>query len=301
MAEVLHLYLPSPMREDAEAGKVNIINLIGNVVGRAGWRLAFHADTEAEREKAPNRSGYALFHMTEPFGARCLTLRRAYFYPFWQIEATAGRGRFDVARKSFEPGTVEPAQAKAFVRRWRPKLLGDRRITSENFVFMPLQGRLSEHRSFQAMSPLDMIAATLEALPRHRIVATLHPKESYSDADLVALDKLSQAHHRFRLASEAGEDLLSRCKYVVTQNSALALTGFFAEKPAVLFAEIDFHHIAGSVPKLGLAPAFDRLGAQSPDFAAYLFWFFRLNCINGGAPEAEGQILARLRAHDWPL
>lgn len=298
---VLHLYLAPAMRADAEAGQVNIVNRIAAAVAPAGLRLAFHDDTEAERQKAARRAGWSLFHMQSPIGPRTLCLRRAYHYPFWQIEAVAERWQFDVALARFDGALVDAAQARGFARRWREKLLGDPAVTREGFIFVPLQGRLTEHRSFQAMSPLGMIRATLAADPARPVVARLHPKEVYTAADHRALAALAEANPRFQMSDAPGPGLLAACDYVVTQNSAMALSGFFLRKPAVLFAGIDFHHIAGSVPRDGLAAAFASVAGEPPDFDAYLWWFFKRHTINGGAPEAEDQIRARFARHGWQI
>jgi hypothetical protein len=297
LGETLHIYLHSPMRENAEAGQINIFNRLAAAL--PGWRLVYHPDTEGERLLALTR-GYGLFHMQEPPHRRILCLRRAYHYPFWRIEATNERWNFHMAKAVFDPATVPAAEARGFLRRWRPKVFRDGPVSQDGFIFMPLQGRLRDHRSFQAMSPMAMIEATLDTSPLP-IRATLHPKEVYDTADMAALADLERRFPRFRLVKADARDLLATCDHVVTQNSSVALTGFFAGKQAVLFAGIDFHHIAGSVLRDGLRAAFARMAEPPPDYAAYLWWFFKQTCINGGAPEAEAQIIARLRRHGWPL
>jgi hypothetical protein len=292
---VLHLHLPSPLREDAERGDVNIVNRIAKAVAPSGYHLAFWREDEAL-----GAEGLHLLHMQEPAGSDTLNLRRAYTYPFWQIEATNQRWAFDVAKARFDPSAIDPDQARPFFRRWREKFLGPEQKGREGFIFMPLQGRLSEHRSFQSMNPFAMIEATLAADPKREIRATLHPRETYGAADLARLEALSARYPRFQCLKADARDLIWACDYVVTQNSAVALQGYFAKKPAVLFAGIDFHHIAGSVLQDGVETAFAGLDAPR-DFAAYLFWFFKQNCVNGGAPEAEAQILARFRRHGWPV
>ena len=88
---------------------------------------------------------------------------------------------------------------------------------------------------------------------------------------------------------------------VVTQNSGVALTGYFAGKPAVLFGKIDFHHIAGSVPREGIDRAFARVRGPAPAFDKYLYWFFALNAIPFWDTDAKDRIVARLRRFGWPI
>jgi hypothetical protein len=296
----LHLYLPPKMREDAENGAINIINLIGKAVATVGYGLKFNDDTVQDRKRARPGKDLHLFHMQDPTGPHVLNLRRAYTYPFWQIETTNNRWDFDIANAKFKAAAINMTLARPFFKRWRSRILGDDLRSRDGFVFMPLQGRLREHRSFQTMSPQAMIEATLEAEPNRDIRATLHPGETYDDADFAMLETFSARYSRFKAVVGDARMLVRHCDYVVTQNSSVALTGFFAKKPAVLFAGIDFHHIAGSVARAGVTKAFAHTAVQAP-FVAYMYWFFKTHMINGGAPDAEAQILARMRAHGWPV
>lgn len=298
MDRTLHVYLHSPWREQAAEGKVNIFNRMQAAL--PGWQVRFHPDDAKERAKAADR-GYGLFHMQEPTAAHILNLRRAYILPFWRIEATADRWRFDVAQTPFDAAEIPLEEAASFQKRWRTKLLGDDPPRRDGTVLVPLQGRLTEHRSFQSMSPIAMIEATLDRIRDKTILATLHPKELYTTADIDALERLERRFPRFRLMRKPGPGHLLRCDAVVTQNSSVALHGFLANKPAVLFAESDFHHIAGSVPRDGVEAAFDRLAEPAPPFARYMTWFLRRQAINGGAPDCEDQIRARFLRHGWEL
>lgn len=299
MAKKLHLYLHAQLLENAVSGRFNLANRMAAALDPLGVRLVYHLDSAAQRAKAPIRPGWSLFHMQEPLGPRCLVLRRAYHYPFWRIEATHERWNFAMARTGFDPQAVERAAAAKFTDFWRKRIHGAVQTRRAGFIYMPLQGRLTEHRSFQSMSPLSMIETTLAADPGREIRATLHPRETYFPEEINALDTLTARHPRLRIVAH-DPALLTDCDHVVTQNSSVALNGYFLGKRAVLFAGIDFHHIAGSVPRDGIGAAFASLDAPEPDFAAYLYWFFKQTCINGGAPEAEAQILSHLRQHGWP-
>ncbi|MBL9046955.1 MAG: hypothetical protein JNK34_06525 [Tabrizicola sp.] len=294
----LHIYLHSPWREEAAAGKVNIFNRMQ--VALSGWRFVFHSDDEVERAKAAER-GYGLFHMQEPTAPHILNLRRAYILPFWRIEAVAERWHFDVARARFDPGDIPQEEARSFQIRWRRKLLGEAPPRRNGTILVPLQGLILTHRSFQAMSPLAMIEVVLDRLRDQQIIATLHPRETYIPLEIAALERLAERNPRLRLLRETTPELILNCDAVVTQNSSVALTGFFANKPAIMFAESDLHHIAGSVRREGVEAAFAKLGGSPPDFARYVTWFLRRNAINGGAPDCEDQIRTRFRRHGWEV
>lgn len=277
---------------------MNIFNRMQ--VALAGWRFVFHADTEAERAKAAGR-GYGLFHMQEPTAPHILNLRRAYILPFWRIEAVAERWHFDVAKAAFDPEEIPVDEARSFQARWRRQLLGDIPPRRDGSILVPLQGLIEAHRSFQSMSPLAMLDAVIDRYPDRRIVATLHPKEIYLPAEFEALEELGRRHRHFRLMPETTPELIRNCDGVVTQNSSVALSGFFANKPAVLFAESDLHHIAGSVRRDGLDAALAALYGRPAPFSRYVTWFLRRNAINGGSPDCEAQMLARFRRHGWDV
>ncbi len=296
----LHLYLPEPMRSDAARGNVNVINRLLQAL--PGWTPVWHPDTPAERARSLAREGYSLWHMQTPPDDRGLCLRRAYWYPFWTFERTNDRWLTETALAAYDPATVDAGAAQPWFRRWRRKILGDVALRRDGFVLVALQGRLTEHRSFQSMSPLDMIEATLAQDPRPlRIALHPHPKEAYAASDLRALDRLVARHPRARLAKGGADALLPACDLVVTQTSSVALTGFFAGKPAVLFGGTDFHHIAGSVPRDGLDAAFAAARAPMADPAIYLYWFLQLRAVNAGLPEAAARIARRLAHFGWPV
>jgi hypothetical protein len=283
---ILNFYL-NPRKQSMVAAGMGIYGRIGQAVLAAGWQLHLRDETDAV-----GGPGYHLIYnraVTEPF---CLCLRRCYMDPFFRIEATNDRWDWDVAAARFTP----TPGADWFRKYWQQRLFKDHPITAGGYIFMPLQGKLLEHRHFQAMSPIAMIRASLAADPSRRVLATLHPSERYSAAELEALRGIGG---RFELSDQPSLALLAGCDYVVTQNSAMALTGFFAKKPAVLFGLIDFHHIAASVPDMGVEAAFRAVGPAP--FSAYLHWFFKQNAISAEAEESSAQISARLRNHGWPI
>jgi hypothetical protein len=293
VAERLNLYLPKHLRQGHEAGQVNILSRL--LAALPGWEIAWHP--EAEGATQPH-AGFGLTHMQEPRREGVLCLRRAYWYPFWRIEPTNERWNFAVARKAPDYRRIPP-QARAFHARLAERVLAGRSVTREGFVFAPLQGMLCEHRSFQSMSPVAMLEATL-ALQSRPVIATLHPSETYSEADHAALERLAERHPRFRLVARPAADLIAACDFVVSQNSSAALQAMIAGKGAVLFAGIDFHHPAGSVPRDGLARAFEIGQAPPARIADYLWWFLRQEAIEAQAKDAPARIRTILAAQGWP-
>lgn len=299
-ARVLRFYLDPGLRQSAEAGRHNFIGKIANVAQAAGFRVEYRANSPQNRAKSAMRRGYSMFHMEPPTNDRGLTFRRAYHYPFWGIEPLAERWHWHVANSTFDPATIDPAEAERFAAFWRKRLFPDLTPRDDGFVYVPLQGRLLDHRSFQSMSPVDMVKAVL-AHDARPVVATLHPNETYSNAERAALTGLAEEHPRLTLDTGGMERYLPACSYVATQNSSAAFNGYFFEKPAILFGQVDFHHIAANVPALGVDAAFASLRGLSPDYRAYLWWFWQEMSINAGRPDAGEKIAAALRRAGWPV
>lgn len=236
--------------------------------------------------------------MQPPTHDRALSFRRAYHYPFWRIETTQQRWRFRVAQARFDPATVDPAPAEAFARALRERVLPGPPPARTGPVLVPLQGHIRRCRSFQTMSPVQMLEHV--AASGRPTVATLHPRESYDAADHAALARLARRHPNLRIGGDTGQ-FLRDCAFVATQNSGVGFDGYILGKPAVLFGQIDFHHIGLNVADLGPGPALAAAGSHAPDFARYLWWFLQEQSINASRPEAPERILAAMRKGGWPI
>ncbi|SEN12176.1 hypothetical protein SAMN04488003_109103 [Loktanella fryxellensis] len=297
-------YLDPSLLASARAGQHNFIGLVARTLTDAGLRVFFAENTEAARRGSAARPGYALFNMDDPAHPRALTMRRSYFYPFWQIAASAKRWEWDVALADFDPAAVDEAEAKRFANYWRKRLFptASTAPNPDGPVYIPLQGRLRKHRSFQSASPVDMIAQTAARFAENDIVVTLHPKEDYDAADHRALQALTRAHANVAVVDRDMVDCLNACRLVVTENSSVAFAGYIFHRPAVLFAQVDFHHIAGNVSRFGADRAFADWQAPKP-YDAYIWWFLQHMSINAGRPaeEVQAKIAGILRRHGWPV
>ena len=297
-ATTLRIYLQGNMLETSRAGTFNFMNVLKVAVEDAGWRVEFHETGPEARHLAPRLDGYALYHMEPPTHDRALTFRRAYHYPFWQIEPVPQRWRFHVARSRFDPQGINPKEARDFADRLRERVLPGRAPRRDGPVLVPLQGHIRRCRSFQTMSPVEML--TLAAATGRPVTATLHPGEHYDAADLQALENLAARHPNLTIGGNTAT-LLRDCAFVVTQNSAVAFDGYLLGKPAVLFAQIDFHHIGLNVADLGAERALIQAETRQPEFAAYLYWFLQQQSVNASRPDAGEQILVQMRRGGWPI
>ncbi|MEL6914404.1 MAG: hypothetical protein AAFP13_07865 [Pseudomonadota bacterium] len=201
-----------------------------------------------------------------------------------------------MARAAFKPGAIDPAIAKSFADRWRRKLFDGWQPQEREHIYVPLQGRVREQRSFQAYSPVEMVTHALSHAQGREVIATLHPNELYSDADLDALKATG-----VRLEHGQMQRFLPGAAVVVTHASSAPFNGYFSGKPTILYGRIDFHHIALDVHTLGVAVAFEQSQSHTPDFDRYLFWFWQRRLINAGHPTAEERIRAAMARAGWTL
>ena len=299
--KILRIYLDEAPLSRARKGEFNLINLVRQAFEARGFRVEYIKNSLAERIKSASRNGYSLFHMEDPFHPRALTLRRAYYYPFWRIESSAKRWEWSIAKSNFDPAKIDCVEARNFCRFRRKQLFGLNEIPTApgGSIYIPLQGRLMQRRSFQSLSPLEMIATVLKLDPGRQIYTGLHPNETYLPEEIAALRAMADTSPRLTVSTAPMTDLLASCDYVVTENSSVALAGYFFHKPAVLFAKIDFHHIAANVAELGVEAALRTVPTLAPDYDRYMYWFLQMTCINTGQADAEDRILEMVRRKGW--
>ncbi|MDO5528430.1 MAG: hypothetical protein Q4F71_03415 [Paracoccus sp. (in: a-proteobacteria)] len=285
------------MLADARQGRFNFMNVVKSAVQSIGWQVEWREASAPELARSCTRGGYAMFHMKHSGAENALCFRRSYHYPFWSITPHSERWRSDVARATFDAASIDPDAARDFTGRLRRRVWRDTKPREGDYILIPLQGKISEQRSFQTCAPLSMVDAI--ARTGRRAIATLHPRESYSHAERAALDRIAARWPNLTIGGDS-RALLPDCSFVATMNSAVAFDGYIIGKPAVLFAQIDFHHIALNVAELGIDAAIERAPGHRPDFDAYLTWFLG-HSINARAEDAEQQVLAAMKKGGWPI
>ena len=295
-AKILRTYLHPPILQTAQAGKLRFLNRLHALLTDRGWKVQILPSGTKARDNAPRLPGYALFNMEKPTHERALTFRLAYHYPFWRLERQAERWRWPVARAVYEPG--DPTVAKDFANRLQERVLPGPAPVQGDYALVPLQGKIRDCRSFQTFSPIEMVR--LVAKTGRSAVVTLHPKEIYDDRDMALLHELAARYPNLTIGGNTSK-LLRDCAFVATQNSAVAFDGYILGKPAVLFAQTDFHHIGLNVAELGAATALDRAADHRPDFAGYLDWFLRQTSIDMMAPDADERLLSAMARGGWPV
>ena len=280
--------------EAERKGEHGFMPALRKAARRRGFDLSIREDSAGARKLAGRAGAHTLFHMAEPLEQDSLCFRKVYAEPFWQLAKTGSRWRRPVARAPFEAQPCE--EAAQYFEHWANRLhdIENKAVRDDGFIYMPLQGKLLRHRSFQTMSPAEMIQTTL-AQTQLPVRATLHPNESYSKAELDLLKEISALDNRFQLVEMPMEKALESCSYVVTENSSAGFHAFFYEKPVILFAEIDFHHICLRVRDEGSKAAFEKITQHQPDFASYVHWFWGNHAINVEDANAGAQLAKRMK------
>ena len=115
------------------------------------------------------------------------------------------------------------------------------------------------------------------------------------------LKKLEERNPRLTIGTGRPGQYLPICSYVVTQNSGAAFDGYLFDRPAILFAKIDFHHISQSLTRVNAKTAFERVLTDTPKFAKYVYWFWQEKSINAGREEAKDKIRARFTQLGWHM
>jgi hypothetical protein len=287
----IRIHLPPKMLQEAQNGAHNFLGKVEGALKKRGHLIEYCPNDVISLAQSADYPGYSLFHMENPFHPRALNMRPSGFSPFWRIETSDARWEWQIAHEAFDPKTVDSKAATAFTDRWRRW-----RYHAEpedayrgNFVYVPLQGKLDAHRSFQTMSPFEMIDCVIKAEPERRIVITTHPNEEYTNDEREKLAALALKHERVLLG----------CDYVVAQNSSVAFAGYFHHKPALLFAKIDFNHIAVNVEETGVKAGFEAVRGAEPAYDQHIHWFLKDTAINAGSDDAGGRIIAALHAKGW--
>ena len=202
--KTLQIHLDDAMRIRAESSHFNFIGRIRAAVEGKGWQVQILPETT----EAPAPGHFALHHMTGPLHRRSKIFRRCYYYPYWNIESVPQRWRWPVAQAKFRPDQIDGPEARRFIHQLRQRIMPGLTPTAPQHVLIPLQGQLTEARSFQTMSPVEMVEAV--AHTGKRCIATLHPNETYSPDERAALNTLALHFPNLTIGGNSRELLAGR-------------------------------------------------------------------------------------------
>lgn len=289
---------------DIEQGTFRFFNKMKSAFESIGYNVATKEDSNENILLSSSDPGYSLILEGEPLNSKSLCFRRAYTEPFWQIEKSAKRWEFEVASLPFLPDDTNSQPARYFTRYWRKKLFGHADLLRETpkHILCPLQGQLLRQRSFQSMSPLEM----LEELAAHEssrpILATLHPSENYSQEEISALNIVMYRHKNISVSRADTKTLISSSSYIATMNSTVSFWGMFWGVPSVLFGRVDFHHLHPNTFDNSVIEAIKLQDSVDTSlYEKYIYWFWKQQSIRSWSDDAEKSILNVVNRRGWRL
>jgi len=228
-------------------------------------------------------------HIIDDRSVRCpnvLNAAPADFWEFWHLDPHGTKAFSSTGAKPYDPAHVAWSSAKPFYDRLRAEYLHKRRskyqqtetrlAVPQGCVAVFFQGNYPIESGATTHSDLDMLHQILNVAGTHPVVVKLHPHTA--DAGIVA-QILAIKDPRLSLTAANVHDVLAACCVSVSINSTVALEGNLHRKPAILFGESDFHHIAYPVARYGVAGAFKAALAHDGGFAKYLTWYFKRNSL----------------------
>lgn len=303
MPKKIILHLPKGLKKSVDADKHNFFKILRQTLESVGYKTETREQKKHSGMIAKFGKNHHIFHIDGAVGPRAVNVRQAHFYPFWSLENAGTRREPRIAGKIFDPAAINALDAQEFFNKTCVRNIPNTPspMAKDDFILVPLQGRLLTQRKWQYTDCKQMIDTILEQDPSRKILIKPHPRESYSADEQAFIDTLTQSP-RISIAKAGTHSLLTHCAYVVTQNSALAFQGFLFQKPAILFAKSDFHHICQSIKTPDqAADAFAKTVNERPAFEKYIYWYLQLNCINAGRADVGAAILDMLRECGWDI
>ncbi len=240
---------------------------------------------------------------------RVLNTASAYIAPFWYLDPDGVRRRSSIGAKAFDPATVDPAAAQAFFTALRRRRVGERvsrypqpGAVVDSFVKGAIavflqKGDADDEAHVGRAAMIEALLARHDTSP---ILIKPHPRDD--SAETAALTERAARDPRVQVTQANIHDILAAARVTVTINSAVGLESLMHRVPVVLCGPADFHHAAVTArDALDLDAALARARLTPWPYAAYLYWFLKLNCVNAGAPDMIDDVLARIAATGYDV
>jgi hypothetical protein len=234
----------------------------------------------------------------------------AYFWEFWHLDPIGTKALSSIGALAYDPASMPYGRAEQFFDTQRARLVTPRlskygqkaEVTPlpSGAVAVFLQGEFPIKQGVTAFDDLAMLKVVQDRTGDRPIIVKPHPlvKNPFTLAELrVAV----YGDDRITLTDANVHDILAACAVTVSINSTVALEGYLHRKPAVLFGQADFHHLAGRVHRPeDFAPVLEAQLNRRGGYAQYLAWYFLRHCLRLGAPGLEAAIWQRFAAAGFP-
>lgn len=239
---------------------------------------------------------------------RVLNCGSAYIAPYHYMDPVGTRYLSSLGGLSFDPDLIDPQlalafqrdlyQAQAIPRKSRYDQPEQRLPVPQGCIAVFLQSE--SHRGVGEalyVSMRQIIKALLARDDPRPIVVKPHPR----DVDFETLAWLAQKARkdpRLQILPANIHDILSAASMVVTINSAVGIEAMIHSRPVIICGQADFHHATEVVrARADIDAAIARAEGRIWPHAAFLYWFFRQNCLSIRAPNlGEDVIQKKIRA-----
>lgn len=299
-------HLPRSALEKARAGmKPFYRNLTGGLadLGHDVCLLEHNRDTALATVQSDQR-----FHVIDHGRirhSRVLNAGIAYVYPFWNLDPWGIRAFSSIAEASFDPALVPQQKAQEFFGRLHHRLVKKRasrypqptEITGDlpkGSIAVFLQS--DAHREVGEtcyLSRRQMVETVLDAAGGCPVIVKPHPRDLALET-FEWLDGLTRDWPSLTVSDANIHDILSVAETVVTINSAVGIEAYLHRVSVILCGHADFLHICHTArtPEDLAALLVADLPAQPVE--AYLYWYFRQNCLAAGDPALIERFLGRV-------
>ncbi len=238
---------------------------------------------------------------------RILNTGVAYLYPFWNLDPWGIRALSSIGEMKFRRSDVDGAAANEFFRHMIKRWVKPRRSRNaqpeareklpENAIAVFLQAE--NERAIDEtchMGRDEMVAALLARDDPRPIVIKPHPHDRSSETD-DWLTRIAADDPRVTVTAANMHDILAAADVTVTINSAVGIESMLHRVPVVLCGRADFHHIAVTVPEPArLDAAIAHATGRRWPYPRFLYWYFRMNCLDAGSKTLVDDVLARIAA-----
>lgn len=304
-------------RDALQGRHLRLYRVLRDIAARDGIRFEIRqrdADIRIATRSAPDgRFNDGNLHILDDRSVRAdnvLNASSAYFWDFWHLDPKGTKAFSSIGDQPFDAAKVDMAWAQPFFDRLHRSYVGKRRSkyaqpedyadSPEGCIAVFCQGDYPIQSGAGKYSDVSMVEAVLAGAGTQPVVVKPHPKASNA-ADIAALTELAQRHENLSVTQANIHDILAQCSITASHNSTVALEGYLHQKPAILFAQSDFLHIATTVSDdLPFRAALETALAREGDYEKYLTWYFKRKCLWLARASVEDQIWAIFTAAGFP-
>lgn len=263
-----------------------------------------HRDMDA-LETGPTSPDFNFVHNGRIARAGLLNIGLAYMYPFWYVDPKGVFGDSSLTDLPFDAAQIPQKPAARMFARLEARLK-DARISRyaqppevtqfpKGAIAVFLQDWSDPVERARHMTARLMLETVIAHAGTRPVIVKPHPRVSGLETFEI-LDWLARAHPTVIVSHANVHDILAAAAVSVSISSAVSVEGMVHRVPAVVFGRTDFHHCAETVQTPADFPAaLDRALTRDWPFEAFLFWFFRENCISSGGEQMMPNILARMQ------